>query len=77
MSLVGTVEPVPVCRGYVVYSDFAEYFKQKMEQWKPEVFNWDTARVRFHIMDILCEAGWEHEPGRGRRAARFYQPSTE
>ncbi len=68
---------VAMCRGYAVYNDFEEYIKQRMKQEQLKVSGWDAAKVKFHIRDILCEAGWEHEHGRGRRAARFYPPSTE
>ena len=76
MILDGTV---PVCRGYVVYSDFNEFMRRKMGEPQPALADIAHAqeRIEVAIKEILEACEWEHDPGRGRREARFYTPSTE
>ena len=76
MMLDGTM---PVCRGYVVYSDFNELMRRKMgePQTAPADISHAQKRIEIAIKEILEACEWEHEPGRGRQKARFYTPSTE
>jgi len=70
---------VPVCRGYVVYSDFNEFMRRKMGEPQPAPADISHAqrRIEVKIKEILEACEWEHEPGQGPRKARFYTPSTE
>lgn len=68
---------VAMCRGYAVYTDFEEYLKQRMLREGLKLSNWDIPNIKIKIRGILCEDGWEHEPSRGRKKARFYPPGTE
>lgn len=75
MMLDGT----PLCRGYVVYSDFNEFMRRKMGEPQPAPADISHAqrRIEVAIKEILEACEWEHEPGQGPRKARFYTPSTE
>ena len=70
---------VPVCRRYVVYSDFNEFMKRKMGEMQPAPADISHARERIEgkIKEILEACQWEQGPGQDPRKARFYTPSTD
>ena len=62
-----------VCEeGYVIYKDYEQYMKERAHRDLLKLVNWDTARVRYEIRDILLLKGWmssSHHP-----ETRFYPP---
>ena len=71
--LNGTVENH---RGYAIYKDFEDYFGEAYKAGQLRLTDWSTARQKFEIREILCEAGWGYVPKK-HRETRFYEPIRE
>jgi hypothetical protein len=60
--------------GYVTYSDYEQYMREREQRERLKASNWDFARVRYEIRETLLTKGWRPSPG--HRETRFYPPES-
>lgn len=62
-------------RGYAVYDDFNEYFRQPVRKARLSEVGWTLAKVESFVREILVNRDWIVRRGR-RNRVEYYPPGT-